>query len=223
MDTWGPARNGMTGIVRISDLIPPLEPGISFQNQYPTQYCITVTSCWLTHHPPPSLPIASGDVSPHESTWDHYGSSLPVVFIEDYDLPATSSIVPSPPMDINKDRVSLWDKDRDSYPTMESDSILSPSVTTATSHMEWGHSSNDCKWQEVPSLDHHVSVDVEASYRFSNDVPKGCGCDHKQWAKECWIRAVALLRLWGYDNGVSNGSLLVRQWGVSESSEGTER
>ena len=46
----------MTGIVCISDLIPPLEPGISFQNQYPTQYCITVTSCWLTHqttlHPP---------------------------------------------------------------------------------------------------------------------------------------------------------------------------
>ena len=61
----------------------------------------------LPNHPPPSLPIASGDISPHESTWDHYGSSLPVVFIEDYDLPATSSIVPSPPMDINNDQVSL--------------------------------------------------------------------------------------------------------------------
>ena len=118
-------------------------------------------------HPPPSLPIASGDILPHESTWDHYGSSLPVVFIEDYDLPTTSSIVPSPPININEDRVSLWDKDKDSYPTMESDSILPPSVTT-TSHMEWECSSNDHKWQEVPSLDHPGSVDVEASYRFSD-------------------------------------------------------
>ena len=119
------------------------------------------------NHPPPSLPVASWDVSPHESTWDHYGSSSPAVFIEDYDLPPTSSIVPSPPMDINEDQVSLQDKDEDLYPTTESDSILSPSVTT-TSHMEWERSSNNRKWQEVPSLDCRGSVDVEASYRFSD-------------------------------------------------------
>ena len=56
MDAWGLTRNGVTGIVCTSNLIPPLEPGISFQNQYPTQYCTTVTSCLLTHqttlHPP---------------------------------------------------------------------------------------------------------------------------------------------------------------------------
>ena len=46
------------------------------------------------NHPPPSLPIAPGDVSPHESTWDHYGSSLPVMFIKDYDLPTTYPLCP---------------------------------------------------------------------------------------------------------------------------------
>ena len=34
--------------------------------------------------------------------------------------------------------------------------------------MEWERSSDNRKWQEVPSLDHHDSVDVEASYRFSD-------------------------------------------------------
>ena len=34
--------------------------------------------------------------------------------------------------------------------------------------MEWERSSNDHKWQEVPSLDRHGSVDVKASYRFSD-------------------------------------------------------
>ena len=100
------------------------------------------------NHPPPSLPVASGDVLPHESTWDHYGSSSPVVFIEDYDLPATSSIVPSPPMDINKDQVSLRDEDEDLYPTTESDSILSPSVKvddTRNSHPL-------CKHRHAPTI-----------------------------------------------------------------------
>ena len=91
------------------------------------------------------------------------------MFIEYCDLPATSPIVPSPPMDINEDWVSLWDKDEDLYPTTESDSVLLPSVTTTTSHTEWECSSDDRKWQEVPSLDCHGSVDVEASYRFSNN------------------------------------------------------
>ena len=48
------------------------------------------------------------------------------------------------------------------------------------------------------------------------DMPKGHGCNRKQWVKEGWIRVEALLRLWGYDNGVSNNSLLVWQQGVSE-------
>ena len=40
------------------------------------------------------------------------------------------------------------------------------------------------------------------------DMPKGRSCDCKRQAKEDWIRAVALLRLWGCNNGVSNVSLL---------------
>ena len=48
------------------------------------------------------------------------------------------------------------------------------------------------------------------------DMPKGCSCNCKWQAKESWIKAVTLLRLWGCDNGVSNDSLLVRQQGVSE-------
>ena len=55
------------------------------------------------------------------------------------------------------------------------------------------------------------------------DMSKGHGCDHKWQAKEDWIRAVALLRLWGCDNGVSNVGLLVRQQGVLGGSEGAEQ
>ena len=61
------------------------------------------------------------------------------------------------------------------------------------------------------------------SFLGFSDVPKGCSCDHKWQVKEGWIRAVALLRLWGCNNGVSNDSLLAWQWGVSEGSEGVEQ
>ena len=57
----------------------------------------------------------------------------------------------------------------------------------------------------------------------SDDMPKGRGCNRKWQAKEDWIRAVALLRLWGCDNGVSNVSLLVQQWGVLGGSEGVKQ
>ena len=70
----------MTGIVRISDLIPPLEPGISFQNQYPTQYCITVTFCRLTRqttlHPPYPLPLGMyRHMNQHGTTTDPHRQS----------------------------------------------------------------------------------------------------------------------------------------------------
>ena len=55
------------------------------------------------------------------------------------------------------------------------------------------------------------------------DRPKEHGCDCKWQVKEGWIRVVALLRLWGYNNGVSNVSLLVQQQGVLEGSEGAEQ
>ena len=54
------------------------------------------------------------------------------------------------------------------------------------------------------------------------DMPKGRGCDRKWQAEEDWIRAVALLRLWGCDKGVSNVSLLARQRGVLGGSEGAK-
>ena len=72
----------------------------------------------------------------------------------------------------------------------------------------------------VPPLTISCPNDVTLTYI---DMPKGHGCDRKWWAKEGWIRAVALLRLWGCDNGVSNDSLLVWQWGVSEGREGVEQ
>ena len=56
----------------------------------------------------------------------------------------------------------------------------------------------------------------------SADMPKGRGCDRKRQAKEDWIRAVALLRLWGCDKGVSNVSLLARQRRVLVGSEGAK-
>ena len=52
---------------------------------------------------------------------------------------------------------------------------------------------------------------------------KGRGCDRKWQAEEGWIRAVALLRLWGCDKGVSNVSLLARQQGVLGGSEGAKK
>ena len=55
------------------------------------------------------------------------------------------------------------------------------------------------------------------------DMPKGRGCDRMRQAKEDWIRAVALLRLWGCDKGVSNVSLLAQQRGVLGGSEGAKR
>ena len=54
-------------------------------------------------------------------------------------------------------------------------------------------------------------------------MPKGRGCDHKRQAKEDWIRAVALLRLWGCDKGVSKVSLLAWQQGVLGGSEGAKQ
>ena len=54
------------------------------------------------------------------------------------------------------------------------------------------------------------------------DVPKGRGCDRKWQAEDDWIGAVALLRLWGCDKGVSNVSLLARQRGVLGGSEGAK-
>ena len=59
---------------------------------------------------------------------------------------------------------------------------------------------------------------------MTTDMPKGYGCNHKQWANKGWIRAEALLRLWGCDDGVSNNSLLARQWGVpKEGSKGMKQ
>ena len=105
-------------------------------------------------YPLSSLPITSGDVSPHESTWAHHRSSLPVVFI---DIPA-SSCIPSLPIDV----------DNDPYLTMESDSVFLPPVSATTLHTEWEPSSHDHKWKVIPDLDHSYSVGVEASYRFSD-------------------------------------------------------
>ena len=72
----------------------------------------------------------------------------------------------------------------------------------------------------VPPLTISCPNDVTLTYV---DMPKGRSCDHKWQVKEGWIRAVALLRLWGCDNGVSNDSLLAWQRGVSEGREGVEQ
>ena len=72
----------------------------------------------------------------------------------------------------------------------------------------------------------HLCLKMELSHQFvlmGVDMPKGHGCDCNQQAKEDWIRVVALLRLWGCDNGVSNVSLLAQQRGVLGGSEGAEQ
>ena len=66
-------------------------------------------------------------------------------------------------------------------------------------------------------------MNIQISDQVLGDMPKGHSCDCMQQAKEGWIRAVALLRLWGCNNGVSNVSLLARQQGVLEGSEGAEQ
>ena len=84
------------------------------------------------------------------------------MFIEDHDFPAPLSIVPSPPMDVNEDQVSLqdenkdwislWDKNEDLYPTIESDFVFSPSVAATALHTEWEPSSDDRCGSELGSL-----------------------------------------------------------------------
>ena len=81
-------------------------------------------------------------------------------------------------------------------------------------------------WQSSQQLSSHQEPIPSYNLHQLNtvDMPKGHSCDHKWWVNEGWIRAEALLRLWGCDNGVSNNSLLAWQWGVSEEgSKGVEQ
>ena len=74
----------------------------------------------------------------------------------------------------------------------------------------------------IATLGGHSDFVRSLSFSPDGDMPKGRGCDCKWQAKEDWIRAVALLRLWGCDKGVSNVSLLARQRGVLGGSEGAK-
>ena len=81
-------------------------------------------------------------------------------------------------------------------------------------HLHSKSSSNSCR----------ASIWAHQSSPCTGEMPKGHSCNCKQWVKEGWIRAVALLRLWGCNYGVSNDSLLAWQWGVlEEGSKGTEQ